>query len=147
MCTCVTVLRGFLYFGLAQTYAVGNHEHMTTNQQEGVVPEFTIGDRLRKAREHLGMEQGPFADLIGVSRGSVSNYERGMIDRYRPIVMRAWARETGVSLGWLETGQGSPTPPAPGLPAPADALDRLTRRKINRARHAEDSATPQYQAA
>lgn len=75
-----------------------------TQQRVGAVPEFTIGDRLRKARETLDMEQSPFAELIGVSRGTVSNYERGTTQAYKPVVVRAWALATGVSLEWLERG-------------------------------------------
>lgn len=50
------------------------------------------------------MEQGPFAELIGVSRGTVSNYERGTTQAYKPVVVRAWALATGVSFSWLERG-------------------------------------------
>ncbi|WP_460836598.1 helix-turn-helix domain-containing protein [Nocardioides marmoraquaticus] len=78
---------------------------MTTQPARGLVPEFTLGDRLRKAREHAGYEQGPFAALLGVSRGTVSNYERELGTRGpKPIVLDQWAAKTGVSLQWLTTG-------------------------------------------
>lgn len=97
------------------------------------MPEWTVGDRLRKARELLNLDQGQFAELIGVSRGTVSNYERGTIDRYRPIVMRAWALATDVSAEWLESGMAHPTPPDPGggaaMPRRRSALEELTRAK------------------
>lgn len=107
---------------------------MTTQHQGDAVPEWTVGDRLRKAREVLGLEQGPFAELIGVSRGTVSNYERGTTRAYKPIVMRAWAMAAGVSLHWLETGMGSPATPPPGPGKPSDELARLTESKRRRAR-------------
>ena len=43
----------------------------------GQVPEWSIEDRLRKARDLTGLDQDEFAELIGVSRGTVSSYERG----------------------------------------------------------------------
>lgn len=88
-----------------------------TTDSAGLVPEFTIADRLRKAREVTGMDQGPFAELLGVSRGTVSNYERGTTENYKPIVLRAWAMATGVSIGWIQEG-GNPSGPTPsGTPA------------------------------
>ena len=79
---------------------------MSTQSTEtnGSIPEFTIGDRLRKARERTGLEQEPFADEIGVSRGTIRNYETGATRHLKPIVLRAWALRTGVPLSWIETG-------------------------------------------
>lgn len=85
-----------------------------TTDRAGLVPEFDTSDRLRKAREVAGYEQAEFAELIGVSRGTVSNYERGGTKRYKPIVVRAWALSTGVSLEWLMDGITAPTPTPPG---------------------------------
>lgn len=34
----------------------------------GIIPVFTIGDRLRKAREFAGLEQSELANAIDVSR-------------------------------------------------------------------------------
>ncbi len=67
------------------------------------MPEFTVSDRLRKAREHAGMEQAELAELMGVARNTVSNNEKGKVAPRR-IVMKAWALATGVSPQWLETG-------------------------------------------
>lgn len=105
-----------------------------TTQPQGLVPAFTAGDRLRKARELTGMDQSQFAEAIGVSRGSVSNYERSEAPP-RPIVIRAWALATGVSEEWLSTGLGIVhTPPDDGASAGnASELARLTDRKRRRA--------------
>lgn len=75
-----------------------------TEQPVGVVPEFTIGDRLRKAREVTGLDQEQFALAIGVSRGTVSNYEGGTTTHLKPIVLKQWALHAGVLLEWIETG-------------------------------------------
>lgn len=77
---------------------------MTIDAGAGVVPEFTLGDRLRKARELTGLDQGPFGKELDVSRATISNSERGESKPTR-IVMRQWALRTGVPLEWLETGQ------------------------------------------
>lgn len=72
--------------------------------QPGRVPEWTLGDRLRKARLDAGYRDvQAFADLIGVSRNSVPNWES---DRHRPreIALRAWALATGVDRDWIEFG-------------------------------------------
>lgn len=77
------------------------------------MPTFTMGDRLKKARESAGLEQGAFAEMIGISKSSVSNYER---DNTRPriIVLRAWAMATGVPMEWLQTGKEPPQGPPSG---------------------------------
>jgi transcriptional regulator with XRE-family HTH domain len=79
-----------------------------TETQAGSIPTWTVGDRLRKARQHAGLEQAEFAEEIAVSRGTVLNYEN---DRVKPrmIVLRAWSMRTGVPLHWLMDGE-SPQP-------------------------------------
>lgn len=80
----------------------------------GIIPEFTRGDRLRRARELTGMDQTEFANHIGASRGTVSNAERNK--RPSNLVMRAWSLGSGVPLVWLETGKAPEDDPEPGLP-------------------------------
>lgn len=75
---------------------------MTTQRYEGI-PEFTRGDRLRKARSLTGLTTREFADKIGVSHGTVSNAE-GDHRSVRKITMNAWALATGVPVEWLEHG-------------------------------------------
>lgn len=89
---------------------------MTTAQHE-TVPAWTVGDRLRKAREHAGLKQQELADAIGIARGSVTNYES---DKHPPrkIVLNAWAMATGVSPVWLETGEGQPGAPGTTIGVP-----------------------------
>lgn len=114
-----------------------------TQQAIGVVPEFTICDRFRKARILTGLEQGPFALALGVSRGTVSNYENDTDAAFKPIVTKAWAEFTGVSHEWLMTGQGQPT--SPGLPIEEQErrLNELARGKRPR-RHARSFPTDPY---
>lgn len=81
--------------------------HMTraTANSAGQVPQWSVQDRLRKAREHAGMTQLELAETIGVSRNSVSNYESG-VTRPRQIVLNQWSLATGVPLSWLTSGEG-----------------------------------------
>jgi transcriptional regulator with XRE-family HTH domain len=79
---------------------------MTLDQGIVRVPTWTIGDLLRKAREHAGLEQMELAEELGISRATVSNYERGHV-RPRKAVVMAWAMRTGVPVAWLQTG-GNP---------------------------------------
>lgn len=85
----------------------------------GVIPQWTVGDRLRKARELTGLERGDFAGEIGISRNTVTNYEHDKVE-HRVVVLRSWALRCGVSQHWLETGEGEPSGPSgDGEPLPA----------------------------
>lgn len=71
------------------------------------VPQWTIADRLRKARESRGWKQ---ADLMRASDGdltlrTISNYESESYesDRQRKTVRR-WAMVCGVPFDWLWEG-------------------------------------------
>ena len=73
----------------------------------GHVPEWTVQDRLRKARESAGLEQAELAARIGVARTTIGNYERGITPPKRPLLL-SWALATGVPSDWLESGKESP---------------------------------------
>jgi transcriptional regulator with XRE-family HTH domain len=68
---------------------------------QGVIPAWTLTDRLRKAREYRGLTQAELANLTGISARSVHNYEAGYTAPRRPQLV-AWAMATGVALQWLE---------------------------------------------
>jgi transcriptional regulator with XRE-family HTH domain len=105
-----------------------------TNQPhlEGV-PEWTLGDRLRKSLDHSGVGYQEMADYLGLrSTNTIGNYIAG---RTKPSVLtlRAWSELTGVSLTWItygDTGGPAPrpslrgpskeVPPPPGYEDPAD---------------------------
>jgi transcriptional regulator with XRE-family HTH domain len=74
---------------------------MSTPTIAGVVPEWTLADRLRKARETCGLNQTELGELTGISRRAISRYESSEATPRRPHVI-AWAMATGVSLAWLE---------------------------------------------
>jgi transcriptional regulator with XRE-family HTH domain len=81
---------------------------MTSAYEGGVVPVIEVRHRLRIAREHAGLEQEQLADLIGISRTSIGNAERGVVHPRR-ITLNAWALATGVPVTWLLTGHGPST--------------------------------------
>lgn len=85
---------------------------MTTEAAWGRIPEFTIGDRLRKARELTGLTAQEFADEIGVNRKTVNSAENES-RAVRRITLKAWSLRTGVPVEWLETGE---TPAQPNGP-------------------------------
>lgn len=77
---------------------------MTAQPTSGRTYEFGIRDRLRIAREQAGYDQAEFAAVTGLSRGTVSNYERGTTAPRRPALL-AWALATGFDRNWLESGE------------------------------------------
>lgn len=76
----------------------------------GFIPEWTLGDRLRKARESTGLGIVEFAEKVGISRVTVNNAE-GNKKRPQQATLKMWALATGVNYEWLLTGE---------TPAPSD---------------------------
>lgn len=84
--------------------------HVTEYALTGIVPEFDIVDRLRRARDVAGLDQQQLAALTQISRATISNYEdRTWPRRRNPIYLRTIARACGVDETWLLEGQ----PPRP----------------------------------
>lgn len=99
---------------------------MSTQPQHYRVPAWTVGDRLRKAREESGLSQQELADAIGVSRNTISNHEVGVGKREpQTLLLRAWAAATGVSVEWIRTGHA---PPPPGVPTRATRRSQAVKR-------------------
>ena len=119
---------------LPDLYFVRYVAHMSTHAARGgaaaVAPRFTIADRLRKARESAGLEQGQLAADIDVSRSTIGNYESARVTPRR-IVLRAWALRTGVPLEWLERGEGETHEPWPGGSVAAPTEDECAARDSN----------------
>lgn len=65
-----------------------------------ILPIWTVGERLAKARKATGLTQAQFAERIGIARSSVANYELD-VTMPRRLVLNAWAHETGVPVEWL----------------------------------------------
>lgn len=78
----------------------------------GKVPNWTIADRVRKAREFSGLKQLDLAESVGMARTSLARIEQGKSEPRRTTLI-AIAFATGVSLDWLEHGE-TPAPDNPG---------------------------------
>lgn len=87
---------------------------MSQQLNPGVIPEWTLADRLRKAREAAGYGSRDFAAVTSISRGTISAAENGHSVPTRAN-MRLWALATGVPFEWLETGE-APRPGGDGGP-------------------------------
>lgn len=69
------------------------------------VKPISLASRLKVARVGAGLDQRELAKMVGVSRGSISNWERG---EAQPSLGNAVAvaQATGVTLEWLAEGVG-----------------------------------------
>lgn len=76
--------------------------HIVTINDTPVVPEWTLTDRLRKAREAAGLTQAELGELLGVTKTTVSRAERGEGITHRTMLQ--WAAQTRVPLHWLNAG-------------------------------------------
>lgn len=89
--------------------------HMAHELDTPRVPTFSLGERIRKAREDLGLSQLRFATALGIDRKTVGNWEAGRNQpRYGDLMLISSV--TDVSLEWLagelfrpEFGVGIPT--------------------------------------
>ena len=72
---------------------------------------WTLGDRLRKAREVAGYRNRTreFAELVDISGNTLRRYEDDETVPKRHVLI-AWADITHFPLEWLETGQVSAHP-------------------------------------
>jgi len=77
---------------------------------------WTVGDRLRKAREYAGLTQKELGEQVGITRNTVGNYETGATQSRHVLIMRAWADTCGVPLSWIEGDEPSGGPGGIVLP-------------------------------
>lgn len=81
---------------------------MTATPLDGAaIPQWTLADRLRKARLHAGLEQAELAAEIGIGRSTIVNYESGKTEPSRPVLL-AWSLRCGVSYEWLSEMDPNP---------------------------------------
>lgn len=72
-----------------------------------MVPEWTLGDRMRKALEVSGTPVQEISEYLDVNRATVGRWLHDKSPVKRSTLM-IWAATTGVDLEWLETGTASP---------------------------------------
>lgn len=92
-----------------------------TVETDRVYPAWSLGDRIRKARDLAAMNQHDFAVAIGVPDGSLANWET---DRAKPRDIVAVAKRiemlTRIPAGWvlgIETSPDDGGPTGPGVAA------------------------------
>lgn len=100
-----------------------------TVQSGGQIPEWTLGERLKKARSLTGETAAQFAVTIGVSPRTINSAETDSRHPRRTVLM-AYALATGVDLEWLETGRE--TAPRPGRPGGEDGEEGIDYRTVSR---------------
>lgn len=93
---------------------------MTTYFAESLVyPSWSFGDRLRKARSEVGMNQEEFAEAIGVKEGSLAAWET---DRARPRdiveIAKSVEKVARIPAAWILGVDESPPSPPQGPPSP-----------------------------
>lgn len=72
----------------------------TTYYDEGAVPEWTLGNRILRARQFARLEQSDLATSCGVSRPLISKWERDLAEP-RASQLQRIAEVCEVSYGWL----------------------------------------------
>jgi transcriptional regulator with XRE-family HTH domain len=65
------------------------------------VPQWSLGDRLRKALEFGKVSDEQMAAILGVTDRTVRNYTTDTTTPKRGV-LKLWAEATGVPLDWLE---------------------------------------------
>lgn len=88
---------------LPHYFPVCNALCMMAQQDIGTIPQWTRGDRMRKALHHADVSVHDMAEYLGVARNTASTW---INDRIEPSTqtMRLWAIRTGVPLEWLLHG-------------------------------------------
>lgn len=105
-----------------------------TVETDRVYPAWSLGDRIRKARDLAGMNQHDFAVAIGVPDGSLANWET---DRAKPRDIVAVAKRiellTRIPAGWTLGIEDSPDGGGPsGLAPTVDKSSCFSKRGIRR---------------
>ena len=69
-----------------------------------------FGERLKRLRKQMGLNQAELARLAGVTRASISLYEkRPTAEKCRVYMLAAIAGGLGVTVDYLVTGEESPS--------------------------------------
>ena len=80
-----------------------------------IIPQWTLGDRLTKARSLTGLNREEFARSLGISLSTVKRSELDLHPVKRAIIL-GWAVACGVDPDWLEhgdEGEGGEPPISP----------------------------------
>lgn len=73
-----------------------------------IIPEWTLADRLIKARQSAHMTQHEFANATGLGVATIKRFEAGTHQPKRATLL-GWAVACGVDPEWLEHGTDTGT--------------------------------------
>ena len=75
----------------------------------------TLGDRVWKVREDLGMSRRAFSESLGCQEQEIKNIEYNLLKKpeQKESLHRNIAATFGVSLDWIKTGEGEMYGPEP----------------------------------
>lgn len=65
-----------------------------------ITPEWTLTDRLAKARHTAKLSQSELGRRLGLSLSTITRYETGSAEPKLAVIL-AWAMACGVSTSWL----------------------------------------------
>ncbi|MEB7454365.1 MULTISPECIES: helix-turn-helix domain-containing protein [Lysinibacillus] len=66
----------------------------------------SLGERLKKARKSKGLTQEKLAEMIGTSRGVITNLEHDKIETPQPLIINALCNFLEIDQKWLLHGIG-----------------------------------------
>lgn len=101
-----------------------------TNNHGGLIPQITLGWRLRMAMEHAGLKADDLAAEFGVHRGTITRWTHDIGSPPRRIYIQRWAELCGVSVEWLAGDQSFDRGPATRARRPA-SIRRVTLRSTH----------------
>jgi len=68
------------------------------------IPQWTLGDRLRKAREEAGISVAGMAERLGIARNTLSTWEHDKVASVPMLGVKAYADICNVPIWWLAGG-------------------------------------------
>ncbi len=86
----------------------GQDASMTQMTQPAVVPDWTLGWRMKRALSHAGIKAEDMADELGVTRQTISRWVNDVGAPPRSLYVKEWALRTGVDYSWLIYGTTAP---------------------------------------
>lgn len=112
----------------------------------GDVPIWTLGNRLWRARTHLGVTQQELAHRLGVG---VRAIKEGESDKKAPrrATILGWAVACGVDPRWLETGHYAPRDNGPDLGSTHSGCNEITPLRPRRPRETATYRAPTRRAS
>lgn len=66
----------------------------------------SLGERLKEARKSKGITQDKLANLLGTSRGVITNLEHDKVDTPQPLIIKTICNILEINQEWLILGSG-----------------------------------------